>query len=263
MARFAAFFSGSSGNCTYMGTSEEGILIDAGVSAKKITEMLARAGISVGSLRAIFVTHEHSDHIRGLRVFASRHQLPVYASPGTLRALVREGVLDGVLERDAIGKQGIRLQTMSVTPFRTSHDAAESVGYRVQFSDGRTAAVATDTGLFTPDVLAGVRGADLVLLESNYDVRMLRAGAYPQALKQRIQSHLGHLSNTDSAAAALRLLETGTTRFVLGHLSRENNTPALARSTVCEQLTSGGAREGQDFLLSVVSVQGDGTVTVF
>ncbi|MBR1810225.1 MAG: MBL fold metallo-hydrolase [Clostridia bacterium] len=262
MARFCTLFSGSSGNSTYMGTASEGILIDTGMSAKQITTALDAVGMTPASIKAIFITHEHIDHIKGLRVFAARNHIKVYATGGTLHFLENNGHLLGVDAYDAITPDGIALNTMQITPFRTSHDAAESVGYRVEFSDGRVAAVATDTGIATPEFLNGIRGTDLVLLESNHDLRMLRYGPYPEPLKRRILSRLGHLSNVDCAAVATNLMETGTTRFVLGHLSRTNNTPEAARETTLTSLTAVGGAEGMDFLLSVAPVSG-GSLTVF
>ncbi|MBQ6164509.1 MAG: MBL fold metallo-hydrolase [Clostridia bacterium] len=262
MARFAPLFSGSSGNSTFFGSATEGILIDAGMNAKQLTLALDRVGVDPKTLRGIFITHEHSDHISGLRVFASKNGLPVWATKGTINYLEKHGHLTGVGETEILPADGVSFDTMRITPFRTSHDAAESVGYRVEFADGRIAALATDTGIATPEVLHGVRGADLVLLESNHDVRMLRNGPYPYPLQQRILSRLGHLSNTDCAAVAVNLLEHGTTRFILGHLSRQNNTPEEARRVTLNALTGEGGEEGEDFLLSVAPPAG-GEMTVF
>lgn len=263
MARFYPIFSGSSGNSTYFGTANEGILIDAGMSAKQLTLELARAEIPLCSIKAIFITHEHIDHIRGVRVFAAKNDIKVYASPGTLNRMLLDGALDKVREYETVTPQGVALDSMKITPFHTSHDAAESVGYRIEFADGRIAAVATDTGTVTQEVLHGVRKADLVLLESNHDPRMLQYGPYPAPLKRRIASDLGHLSNEDCAATALHLMENGTTRFFLGHLSRENNTPETARHATQTRLCSAGAAEGMDFLLEIAAPRGNGKITKF
>lgn len=262
MARFAPLFSGSSGNSTFFGSADEGVLIDAGMSAKQITLALERIGVSPASLRGLFITHEHSDHIKGVRVFASKYGIPLWATKGTLNYLEKYGHLDGVAQAEILPAEGVCFDTMKVTAFRTCHDAAESVGYRIEFSDGRVAALATDTGVATPEVLQGVRGADAILLESNHDVRMLRNGPYPYHLQQRILSRLGHLSNADCAAVAENLLQHGTTRFVLGHLSRQNNTPEEARRVTLNALTEAGGAENEDFLLSVAPPAG-GELTVF
>ncbi len=262
MARFATLFSGSSGNSTYLGSADEGILIDAGMNAKQLTLALDRIGVSPADLRGLFITHEHADHIKGVRVFASKYGIPVWATRGTLNYLEKTGNLDGVAQAQVLPPEGVQFDTMRVSCFRTSHDAAESVGYRVEFADGRVAATATDTGVATPEVLQGVRGADAILLESNHDVRMLRCGPYPYYLQKRILSRLGHLSNADCAAVAVDLLERGTTRFVLGHLSRTNNTPEEARRVTLEALRNAGGEENSDFLLSVAAPAG-GEMMVF
>ncbi len=263
MARFYPLFSGSSGNCTYFGTASEGILIDCGMSCRQITLSLQEAQIRPEAIRAVFITHEHIDHIRGLRVFAKKYGCMVYASPGTLRQLLLTGHLDGVARFDEIGADGVQTDHLSILPFRTSHDAAESVGYRVAFSDGRVACVATDTGVVTPEIKTGIEKADLILLESNHDPGMLRTGPYPPPLKARIASALGHLSNDACAETAVSLMENGTTRFILGHLSRENNLPELARKTTLAALTAAGGTEGSDFLLSVAPPRSEGSVTIF
>lgn len=263
MARFYSLCSGSSGNCTYMGTALEGILIDCGMSAKQITLALDSIGVNLNTLKAIFITHEHSDHIKGLRVFASKNNIKVYSQKGTLNSLMSDGHLAGIYKYEPTPENGIELDTMKITPFATSHDAAESCGYRVDFSDGRSACTATDTGYVPAKMLQCIRKTDLILLESNHDPKMLKYGKYPENLKTRIAGKLGHLSNADCAATALNLLENGTTRFVLGHLSKENNTPELARNTTLSALTGAGAEEELDFLLSVASPKGSGKITIF
>lgn len=263
MARFYPLFSGSSGNCSYFGTASEGVLIDCGMSAKQIILSLQQAGIRPEGIRNIFITHEHIDHIRGVRVFAKKFGCTVYASPGTLRQLLLDGHLDGVTHFDEINEQGVETDHLKITPFHTSHDAADSVGYRIAFSDGRVACVATDTGMITPEIRKGIEKTDFILLESNHDPDMLRTGSYPPPQKARIASNIGHLSNAVCAQTAVSLMQDGTTRFVLGHLSRENNTPDLARQTTLSALTCAGGTEGMDFLLSVAPPRSSGGITIF
>lgn len=251
MARVCSLFSSSRGNCTFIGSADGGILIDCGTSAKKIREALAEIGMAPENIHAIFVTHEHSDHISALRVFASAHAIPVYASQGTLRVLANQQVLNGKYTSDVIDRSGMECGGMFIRPFRLSHDAAEPFGYRVQTEDGRTVSIATDTGIVTDEILQAVSGSDLVLLESNHDIGMLQNGPYPYATKRRILSDFGHLCNDVCAETAVSLLESGTTRFCLAHLSKDNNMPRLAYQTTYSEMQMIGAVEGSDYLLSV------------
>ncbi|MGN0171760.1 MAG: MBL fold metallo-hydrolase [Acutalibacteraceae bacterium] len=250
MARYCPLFSGSSGNCTYFASAQGGILIDAGVSAKRMITALVERDIDPSSIAAVFITHEHIDHVRGLRVFLKKYPVPVYATRGTAQALCEEALLpDGAQLRVIEGET--EAAEMSVTSFATPHDSRESCGYRITFSDGRTAAVATDMGCLTPAVKQMLCGCDLVHIESNHDENMLRRGPYPYSTKQRILSARGHLANDCCASFLPELVNSGTTRFVLAHLSRENNTPDLALKAAESSLCAAGAREGQDYLLSV------------
>ncbi|MDF1496234.1 MBL fold metallo-hydrolase [Caproiciproducens sp. CPB-2] len=251
MARICPLFSGSSGNSYYIGSSCAGILIDAGRTAKQLNNMLETCGIGIESVKAIFVTHEHIDHIRGLRVLASRKHIPVYTSSGTLNALEKMGCANGTFRADVIGEKGMECAGMFIRPFRTSHDCAESVGYRVQTHDGRSVGFSTDLGFLSDTVRDQLTGADLVVLESNHDVGMLKNGPYPYPLKRRILSDTGHLSNQACADELTNLAQKGTTRFILAHLSAENNTPELAFQTALCSLSVAGLKEGVDFQLSV------------
>ena len=255
MSRFCSLYSGSSGNSVAIGCGGKYILIDAGQSAKKIKERLSQEDIDPADICAIFVTHEHSDHISGVRVLASSLKVPVYATEGTATYLENAGHARNTDLR-ILPRDGVDLGEMGVTFFPTSHDAAESCGFSVRCCDGRTIALATDTGVITPDIHAALEGADLVYIESNHDESMLFAGRYPYPLKKRIASGKGHLSN-DACAAELPLLaRSGATRFVLGHLSAENNMPLLARQTAVCELGKYGLREGADYLLSVAAPDG-------
>lgn len=262
MARYCPLFSGSDGNCTYLGTASGGVLVDAGVSAKRITEALLQREIDPATLGGIFLTHEHTDHISGLKVFLKKYPMPVYATRGTLEA---------VLEKDALPAGAtvyvmdgaVTVGDLSVTAFATPHDSSESCGYRVVFPDERTAAIATDIGHLTDTVKNAVNGCDLVHIESNHDVRMLECGPYPFYLKERILSRVGHLSNESCASLLPALLENGTTRFILSHLSDENNTPLLAQVTAQTALKATGALENRDFLLGVAAPSGTDDVLIF
>lgn len=251
MARFSTLFSSSSGNATYIGSPTSGILIDAGMNAKQIELALSRLCVDVNTIKAIFVTHEHSDHIGALRVLAGRYGINVYASKGTLTGLEAMNCLTGKFNADIIEKGGVCVADMHITPFHTSHDSRESLGFIVCLPDGRKIAVATDTGIVTSEILSSLLGCDLVLLESNHDKEMLEYGPYPYILKKRIRSELGHLSNDVCANTLCELVNKGTTRVVLGHLSKENNRPELAYSSAKTALEAIGAVENRDYLLQV------------
>ena len=249
MARFCTLFSGSSGNCTYIGGAAGGILIDAGSNAKQIRLALESAGIEPDSIKAIFITHEHTDHISGLRVFASRQKTAVYCSAGTLSALEKQGNVDGGVNARVIDYGGAEAAGMLVTPFYTSHDCRQSNGYIVKTADGRKLAIATDLGYVSDEVRAAMQGSDLVMLESNHDVGMLRNGSYPYHLKRRIMGNTGHLSNEACAAELPELVRSGVTRIILAHLSRENNLPELALQESRCTLQQSGMTENLDYIL--------------
>ena len=252
MARFCSLFSSSKGNCSYVGQPDGGILIDVGVTAKRAAETLDCIGVDINSVGAIFVTHEHTDHIQGVRVLASKHNIPVYASAGTLEALAENGTLNGKFPVDVIPEKGIEVNGMFIRPFHTPHDSRESLGYTVETADGNRIAVATDIGKITDEVMKNITCCQLVMLESNHDVRMLQNNPnYTYMLKRRILSDVGHLSNDVCAATAADLVESGTTRLILGHLSQENNMPELAYQSTYSALCAKGMEEGSDYVLRV------------
>lgn len=259
MAKFCSLFSSSSGNCTYVGSSHGGILIDVGVSAKRTECALAEIGVDPSSIEGIFVTHEHSDHVKGIKIFAARHGIKVWASAGTLAGMEEQDALSPKIQTMVIPDSGAEAAGIYIRPFRTPHDSRESTGFSMVTPDGKRISVATDIGKMTDTVMDAIHGSDLVLLESNHDVGMLQNGPYPFFLKQRILSDHGHLSNESCAKTAVKLAESGTTRFVLGHLSKENNIPSLAFETTRSAMTLAGATEGVDYLLSVA---GDSNPTI-
>lgn len=251
MARFCSLFSSSRGNCTYIGTADGGILIDCGVSAKKVRESLDALGIPISSIHGIFITHEHTDHISGVRVLASKENIPVYASSGTMSFMDENNILNGKFDAEVIFKSGMEIGNFFVKPFSISHDAREPFGYCIQTPDGRKISVVTDTGIVTEEILSAVSGSDLIMLESNHDIGMLQNGSYPYSTKRRILSDRGHLSNDTCAETAVQLLEKGTTRFCLAHLSHENNMPRLAFQCTYSEMLMNGAKKDEDYLLSV------------
>ena len=198
MAELCPLFSGSTGNSYYIGSKSSGILVDIGRSCKQVTTVMQRCGIDPLSVQGILITHEHSDHISGLRVFASKYHIPVFASKGTLGALESMGILNDKYPAYTI-EDTLELAGMHVNAFRTPHDCTESFGYRIEAEDGHTVTVATDIGHITPEVEENLHGTDLAVIESNHDIGMLRTGPYPYSLKRRILSDFGHLSNTACA----------------------------------------------------------------
>lgn len=264
MLRFCPLFSSSSGNSVYIGDRDGGILVDVGRSAKQTDLMLNKIGVDVNSIKGIFLTHEHTDHVNGLSVFAARHKIPVYASPGTLLALKSKGLLNEKHVDIALNINEISVAGLNIKPFRTSHDCADGRGYVITGCDGVTkAAIATDTGFVSPELLSTITGCKLVYLESNHDVAMLRSGPYPYTLQKRILSDIGHLSNDACADALCALVNKGTTHTILAHLSQENNTPDLAYDTSVTALRDMGALENRDYILKVAEPENtDGIITV-
>ena len=255
MLRYCPLFSGSSGNCTYVGTKDTGLLVDVGVSAKRITEALTDRGIDPASIRAVLITHEHTDHVAGLAVLCRRYHWPVLASAGTLDALAEVGRLTADQPLYALSPgRTVGVYGLQVTPFSTPHDSRACLGFRMD-ADDRALTLATDMGYVTQDMLSAAAGCRLVHIESNHDPEMLRTGPYPPFLQQRIAGDGGHLSNAACSAVLPRLAAAGTTRFVLAHLSQHNNTPRLAESTAAAALTAAGAAVGRDCLLQVAPPQ--------
>lgn len=260
MAFFCSLCSGSSGNCTLVGCGGAAVLIDAGMSARGIKAALLELGLGPGQIAALFITHEHSDHIRGLPMLASRWGLPVYASPGTI-----EGILSTYPELPRENLQAlpagrtVEIAGMSVCAFKTPHDSLESTGYRLHTPDGRGLAVCTDLGYVTGEVMQNLTGCDAVVLESNHDVSMLKSGRYPYFLKKRILSDHGHLSNDGCAAVLPELVQSGTKRIMLAHLSADNNRPELAEQVSVEALAAAGLERGRDYQLEAAPRHTHGT----
>jgi len=220
--------SGSKGNCAYVQGGSGALLIDAGLSAKETFCRLGRAGLDPGLIGAVLVTHEHGDHVRGLDVLARRLGVPVHATEGTLGDfLVHRRISDKPIRSFPCRyHEKFPVGPFSVEPFATSHDASEPCGFIIE-ENGQRLGYCTDTGLITPAMLGLLRRCDGIVLESNHCPEMLRNGPYPEALKRRIRSKRGHLSNTE-AAACIRSLGRDVPGIVLAHLSEINNTPEKA-----------------------------------
>lgn len=250
MLTLTTLASGSSGNCILLSGGGTHVLVDAGISCRRICKALRALGVDPGEVAGVLVTHEHSDHISGLATLAKQFHIPVYASAGTGRQLCyRIAALEDVLRLCAPGTS-FTVGGLDVETFPTLHDAAEPMGYAV--SDGeRKAAVVTDLGAVTQEVRHGMAGAGLVVVESNHDEEWVRSGPYPYFLKERILGDYGHLSNEAGGALARSAVETGAHTVLLAHLSSENNTPERARTAVSTALAACGAQVGVDVTLTV------------
>lgn len=245
--RFISLISGSSGNATLVQSGSSSVLVDCGMSGKRLAESLAEIDMHIDDIDALLLTHEHIDHIRGAGVIARKYKLPVYATEGTLAAMdVGEIPNKTVISPDA----DFEIGDIGVVPFSIPHDAAQPVGYSF-FSDGQKHTVATDIGHMNDYLLEHLRGSSSILLESNHDVDMLRMGSYPFPLKQRILSGTGHLSNDDAARTLCTLVQDGTEHIMLGHLSNENNTPQVAYMSAANVLAAEGIDIGCDVTLAV------------
>lgn len=263
MARLYPLFSGSKGNCYYLTCSGKGILIDAGRSAKQIETAMKNNDLDIKDVCGIFITHEHSDHINGLRVLASRYGINVYSSQGTLEYLDKAGILTNKYNSYVLGSRGAETAGMLIKSFRTSHDCCESVGYTVETPDSRKFAIVTDTGRLTDEIISSIKGCDVIVIESNHDVNMLLNGVYPYQLKRRILSDFGHLSNEACSGVLPQLVEGGTTRFVLAHLSGENNMPHIAKQSALCALQERGMKQNLDFTLDIAKEVNTGESIVF
>lgn len=243
--QYAPLFSGSSGNCAFLRAGELRLLIDAGLPMCSMEKALRSIGECAGDIDALLVTHEHTDHIRGLGPLCRRYALPVYANAPTWSAM-----------RDSLGKlppgcvrvfesgRPFFLKDVSVHPFCVPHDAAQAVGFRLDCPGG-SVAHATDVGYVDDRLIDLLSGCALVMLEANHDEDMLRAGPYPYPLKRRILSDRGHLSNEAAGRALVRLFGRGVKNAILGHLSQENNYAPLALETVRSLLREENILEGE------------------
>ena len=233
--------SGSSGNCLLVRGGGTSVLVDAGISCRRIVNALRELGVEPGELAGVLITHEHADHIAGLATLTKQYRLPVYASRGTGWELCRRIAFVEEVLRPFEPGEAFQAGDLEAASFPTPHDAAQSVGY-VLSHGGKRAAVATDLGHVTPEVERAVRGVDLLVCEANHDVEWVRSnGRYPYPLKARILGDRGHLSNEAGAELAWTAVEGGARAVVLAHLSHENNTPARALEVVGGILARRGA----------------------
>lgn len=232
---FYTLSSGSDGNAALVREHNTVLLIDAGISERRIAQELASIGIALSELSAILITHEHVDHIRGLQTLCKKCPAPVYASRGTAQSLFYAGDALRMFESGETFTVG----AFEIRSFSSSHDAADPVGYRIESESGSLGFL-TDTGFVTDDAYQTLLGVDLLLLEANHDVETLKSGPYPRFLKSRILGRQGHLSNVQAGEFALASVKAGTGDIMLAHLSSENNTPVMAEYAVARMLQQHG-----------------------
>ncbi|MCI8287460.1 MAG: MBL fold metallo-hydrolase [Lachnospiraceae bacterium] len=239
--RLCSIASGSSGNCIYVGSETAHLLVDVGISGKKIEKGLGELGLTGKDIDGILITHEHADHIQGLGVIARKFEIPVYATEGTIKAIKDcEGLgkMNGELFQIIQEDRKFTIKDLIVNPMRISHDAAQPVGYRIAYGSKKVA-VCTDLGVYNEYTVECLKGMDALLLEANHDVNMLQVGPYPYYLKQRILGDRGHLSNENAGRLLSRILHDELQTVLLGHLSKENNLPELAFESVRMEINMG------------------------
>lgn len=262
MSRICTLFSGSTGNSTYISTKDGSILVDAGASLKGIEQEIIRAGGDIDEIKAIAITHEHIDHIKGLKPVLNKTNAPLIASSKTLEALVKLDKIPKSTKMINLDEGSTEINGIVLNRFETSHDCDGSSGYTFTLGDGKKVSVCTDLGVVTDKVRNAISKSDVIVLESNHDVNMLEKGPYPATLKIRIMSDKGHISNNACAAELVALLKSGTTRFILAHLSQNNNLPTLARSCAEAALMDIGAQNMKDYILTVASPCGNGVTVI-
>ena len=254
MLELCAIASGSSGNCICVGSDNTHLLIDAGVSGKRIETGLNELDLKTGEMQGILVTHEHIDHIAGLGVLARRYGIPIFATEKTVNAIRNTksvGKIDESLFQVICPGKRFSIGELTINPISISHDAADPVAYKVINGD-KTVAVVTDLGNYNQALVDELQGLDALLLEANHDVKMLQTGIYPYPLKQRILGDRGHLSNERSGQLLSELLHDDFGSVVLGHLSKENNYEELAYEAVRLEVTMGDTPyKAEDFPMYV------------
>lgn len=242
MFKFCSLYSGSTGNSSIVLTENTKILIDAGESAKKIAEALNSIGIEPNEIDAILITHEHSDHIKGLGTFSKKYNIPVYANTETWDAMESQ---KGKMSIDNIKYfkfEKFEIGNLSILPFSIPHDAANPCGFNIFYKDKKIS-VATDIGHMTSEIVNKLENSSFILLEANYDPNILKCSSYPYSLKQRISGPNGHLPNEVAGKTISYLVEHGLNTVMLGHLSKENNFPELAYKTVVDELMQNNVSE--------------------
>ena len=236
MFNFCSLYSGSSGNCLLVETSNTKILIDVGESSKKISSALSSLNIEPNNIDAILITHEHNDHVKGLGTFAKKYNVPVYANTKTWDAMPNQAIkIDEKNIKTFTIEENFEIKDLKIHPFKIPHDAANPCGFNITYNNQKIS-IATDIGHMTSNIAHKLEDSNFILLESNYDPNILKYSAYPYLLKQRIAGPNGHLANSDAGKTISYLMHSGLKEVMLGHLSLENNFPELAYRTVVNEL---------------------------
>ncbi len=251
--------SGSRGNVTYIESNEAKILVDCGLSAREIEFRLFTIGINADEIDAIFITHEHNDHINGLKQFVKKHKCDVFMHYLNLEAVLEKQDIDRV-RANCFKLEDFLFKDVLVCPFELSHDSVYCVGYAF-CSDGQKVSIATDTGFMPSDAIDKMMDSDVIYIESNHnELLLLKNESYTAYLKKRILSSRGHLSNIDCAEAIYKLAQGCTYQFVLSHLSEKNNTPRIAFEEVASRLSKLGIVEGKDIFIDIANQDKVGTM---
>ena len=252
MLNFCSLFSGSTGNCLFVKSNNSKILIDAGVSTKKILEALESIDVNINSIDAILVTHEHVDHTKSISSLSSKYNIPVYANLETWNSMQKHQEKISIENQKIFNvSEKFRIKDIDILPFSIPHDAANPCGFNL-FNDSTKISIATDIGHIDNNILNNLKNSSFIMLESNYDPEVLKMSSYPYSLKQRISGPNGHLSNNTAAKTVLHLLNSGLKEVMLGHLSKENNFPELAYQTVIDELNSNNI-SSSEVILNVAS----------
>ena len=243
MFNFYSLYSGSSGNCLLVQTSNTKILIDAGESAKKISNALSSIDVNPSNIDAILVTHEHSDHIKGLGTLSKKYNIPVYANSKTWDAMEEQAskISENNIKNFTI-EENFEIGDFKVHPFKIPHDAANPCGFNIMY-DNKKISIATDIGHMTSNIVHKLEDSSFILLEANYDPNILKCSPYPYMLKKRIAGPNGHLPNEEAGKTISFLTHSGLKAVMLGHLSKENNFPELAYKTVVDELIQNNFNE--------------------
>ena len=221
-------FSGSSGNCIFIKSEKTCFLIDAGRSCRQIERYISDNGFNPNDVKFVLLTHEHIDHIKGLDVFARHHKVRVLSSKGTINFLEKKGILSDKIDYHTIDLSGTEINGIGIIPFDISHDCVQGFGYSIFLENNIKISVCSDVGYISDSVADSLVGSNILIIESNHDINMLKNGPYPKFLKKRILSDKGHLSNSECSKVLRDLVKTGVKKIILCHLSEINNTPEMA-----------------------------------